>query len=74
MEKNLAAQLMADFLALAGPLNSATVLTSQITDKNEQVTFRAGIGQIMGIVYTELMMPIIQQYPDLDPDRGQPRS
>lgn len=59
---------MRDLLALSGPLNSATLLTNQIPDEVERKRFRRAIGTIMNEVYTNLMMPIVRQYPELDPD------
>src|SRR5262245_20755281 len=34
------------------------------------VDVRRIIGDTIGIIYTDLMNPFIEQYPDLDPDRG----
>jgi hypothetical protein len=70
MDRTVAEKLMKDLMALTNPLNSATQATTQITDKEEQASFRRAIGEIMNSVYTDLMRPIVKQYPDLDPDRG----
>ncbi len=68
VDRQTAELLMRDLLALSGPLNSATLLTNQIADKDERERSRRAIGTIMNEVYTNLMMPIIRQYPELDPD------
>jgi hypothetical protein len=68
VERNLAALLMRDLLAMSAPLNSATLLTNQIADKEERERFRRGIGTVMNEIYVNLMMPIIRQYPELNPD------
>ena len=68
MERAIAEQLMQSFLALDGPLNSATILTEKIENKEEKELIRRAIGNVTINVYTDLMRPIIKQYPDLDPE------
>ncbi|MBI3900351.1 MAG: nuclear receptor NHR-99 [Gammaproteobacteria bacterium] len=70
MDRKTAEQLMKNFVALTGPLNAATSLANNIADKDEQSAVRREIGKVMGRIYTELMTPIIRQYPDLDPDKS----
>ena len=72
MDRRIAELLMRDFLELGSPLNSATLTTNEIINKEEREHFRKGIGTVMNAIYTELMMPIIRQFPDLDPDRAKP--
>jgi hypothetical protein len=72
MERRVAELLMAQFLQLDGPLNSATQITDQIANDTERKQFRRGIGELMSRVYAELMLPIVREYPDLDPDKTQP--
>ena len=69
MDRETAESLMASLLKLSEPLNSATHAINRISDKEEQAKARRVIGEIMNKTYTELMMPIIRQYPDLDPDK-----
>jgi hypothetical protein len=69
MDKTLAKNLMDQFVALGEPLNTATELTEKIADAQEREAVRRGLGNIMGLVYTDLMMPLIERFPDLDPDK-----
>ena len=69
MDRNVAELLMSNLLALDEPLNSSATLVNQIPNKEEQKEFRRGIGEIVGRIYTDLMLPIIKQYPDLDPEK-----
>ena len=69
MDRNVAESLMSNLLALDEPLNSSATLVNQIPNKEEQKEFRRGIGEIVGRIYTDLMLPIIRQYPDLDPEK-----
>jgi hypothetical protein len=57
-------------LALDGPLNKATELTEKITDSEERKAVRRVIGGITLTAYTELIRPIVRQYPDLDPEKS----
>lgn len=72
MDRNLAAALMEQLVALSAPLNALTELSFQIPDAEERSALRKAVGGVMGIVYTDLMRPLIRQYPDLDPDRESP--
>ena len=69
MDRAIAEQLMQFYLALDGPLNSATILSDKIENKEERSLVRRGVGGVTSKIYIELMRPIIRQYPDLDPDR-----
>ena len=68
MNREIAETLMNQLLAMSDPLNRATELSQKIVEKDEREQFRKGIGEIMNIIYLQLMNPIIKQYPDLDPD------
>ena len=71
MDRRVAEMLMKDLRALSEPLNSAAALIEQISDKDEQILLRRGIGELMGRIYTDLMIPILKQYPEMDPDEEQ---
>lgn len=70
MNRALAEQLMSELLALGGLINRATELTEQINDLDERKAMRRAIGEIAVNVYSNLIRPIVHQYPDLDPDIG----
>jgi len=69
MKKAIAEQLIKLFLEIDKPLNAATELTWGISDQKEQKTIRRGIAEITSRIYTDLMLPIIRQYPELDPEK-----
>jgi len=50
-------------------LNSATLLAAKVESKDEQDSLRRAIGNVIQVIYIDLMRPVIRQYPDLDPDR-----
>lgn len=68
MNRDVAERMMEDLLSLSGPINSVTHLTKQIENIDEQQEIRRRLAGIMSEVY-DLMMPIIRQFPDLDPDK-----
>lgn len=69
MTRDHAAALMAIYDRVGAALNEATDIISQESDSDEQRRLRAPLGRIMTALYTDLQLPIIQAYPDLDPDR-----
>lgn len=69
MDKEIARKLIAVAVALDNPLNEATVLTDQISDVEERKRVLRAIAEVNGTAYSELIRPILRQYPDLDPDR-----
>jgi len=69
MDRATAEQLMKSLLALDGPLNRATELTEMITDPEERKAMRRSIGELTLQAYTDLIRPIVRQFPDLDPEK-----
>lgn len=73
MDRKIAEQLVDVTLSLDGPLNQATALSFEIADPEEQKAVRRVIGETTGRLYTDLLIPIIRQYPDLDPEKRSAR-
>jgi hypothetical protein len=69
MEKALANKIIQCALSIGEQLNRLTDLSDNVGDETEQREFRRKLGEIMGILYTDIMMPIIKEHPDLDPDK-----
>lgn len=69
MERNLSEEFIAALKLLDYEFSKISEITQKIQNEEERVKFRQGLGQIIGNVYTELMVPILRQYPDLDPDK-----
>jgi hypothetical protein len=68
MERHIAERLMQLYLKVSEPLNEATDLIDQIDSEEERKRLRQPIGRIIARTYTDLMIPIIREYPDLDPE------
>lgn len=69
MDRRIAELIMKDLLALNSLLNSMDPLINQISNADEQRLLRRGLGGVIISIYTDLMRPIIKQYPELDPDK-----
>lgn len=67
MDRQLAAEIM-NILASGRELNALEALALRIEDDTERRVFRRVLAQIMGL-YTDLIVSIAHQYPDLDPDK-----
>jgi len=71
MEREIAEKLMKVLLEFDDPFNRATEIISQVSSQEEQRALRRGLVESVGKVYSNVMYPILRQYPDLDPDKGQ---
>jgi hypothetical protein len=67
MERAVAEKVMA-ILADGRELNALDALSHEISGEDERRAFRRALAQVMGL-YTDLIVSIAHQYPDLDPDR-----
>jgi Protein of unknown function len=69
MEKALAIKMIQAALSMGEHLNRLGDLSFCISNEVEQREFRKSLGEVMGILYGDIMMPIIREYPDLNPDK-----
>lgn len=60
--------LMGYLRALDEPLNGATEITMSLEDADEAAEIRRKLAKIITSTY-EAMLPIIREYPDLNPDK-----
>jgi len=69
MDHSTAEKLMSLYQELGGPLNRASELIDKIPDAEEQRRLRRPLGEMMARIWTDLELPIVQEFPDLDPDK-----
>lgn len=69
MEREIAEKLMKVLEEFSEPFNRATELIAEISSQEEQRALRRGLAQSITTLDTQVMIPIIRQYPDLDPDK-----
>ncbi|EAW5716206.1 nuclear receptor NHR-99, partial [Salmonella enterica] len=67
MNKNTANSLMMALLKLNESTNDVFFEIEKIDDDKIKRLFRRSIANVIGMIYLELMSPIIEEYPDLDP-------
>lgn len=68
MERHIAEKLIEQLLNCHKLLDESEALAQEIGDEQESRKIRKGILSGGGILYTDVMMPIIGEYPDLDPE------
>jgi hypothetical protein len=70
MHRAAAESMIGKLLEVSQKLNELTEAIEQVPDLEERKRMRRPVGQLMGLLYTDLIVPIIKQYPDLDPDKS----
>ena len=55
---------------MAPQFDEITALTSEIADDLERKGIREKVAEAMSLLAFDLVMQIVRQYPDLDPDEG----
>ena len=68
VERSIAERLMSIVAMIDEPLNQATELSFEVVDVEEQRALRRAIAETTGTVYEQIILPIIRQFPDLDPE------
>ena len=68
MKKESAEALMKKLLALRRAMDEVCSEIDSLDIQEEKTKLRRGMSGMLADVYTELMRPIIQQFPELDPD------
>jgi hypothetical protein len=68
MNRESATELMKIFERVGAVLNEAEPILRSLPE-SERVPLLRGLGTMMGLLWTDLQCSIVQEYPDLDPDR-----
>lgn len=69
MERQTAESLLAVLMRMDNSFDEITSLTYEIGDEAERRAFRRSVAEAMHILSFDLVMRIVRQYPDLDPDK-----
>ena len=69
MKLESAKLMMQKLLELSDAMNQVCSVIEQLDSEEEKTDFRRGMGAMLADVYIELMRPIINQFPELDPDK-----
>jgi len=69
MQRELAERLMNAVLDVRPSINNLLEAADQIEDEAERLAFRRRIAEATHILAFDLVMHIVRQYPELDPDK-----
>lgn len=69
MDLATAERMIKLLMSLDTPLNEATALAETIPDLEERKAVRRAIAEITARTYTDLIRPIVRQFPELDPEK-----
>lgn len=69
MDHHTSSHLMDLLLKAGASLNDVAECLETIPDEEERKSFKRLLGKAMGIVGFDMVMPIVRQHRDLDPDR-----
>lgn len=68
MNKKTASELIAAIEQMNAALGVMAATVESIQDMDERREFRKHVAELMGYVYAGLMVPVLRQYSELDPD------
>lgn len=68
MRKELAEEIVRELLACSGYLDSSVALLQETLREDEFIRYRGLVGQVMGLLYIEVLRDLFLQYPDLEPE------
>jgi hypothetical protein len=68
MKRHVAEEALAALQDASMKMNTTLLMIQQECTEEALVKFRRGTGLAMGYLYTEVIMPILQEHPGLEPD------
>jgi len=68
MNKGQAEKVARALLSCAGKLDESVGLLRHDMDEEGYLSYRREIGEIMGLLYIDILRPIFAQYPELEPE------
>ncbi len=70
MEKTQAESILRAIESLSEDLNKLDSFLRQLGDDDERRALLQALGSVMGILVTDMIRPIVRQYPELDSDEA----
>jgi hypothetical protein len=67
MDRQLAVGLFEAAMAISRELGNMDTVVSKITDADIKQQYVKALGNLIGGLYADVMVPIINEYPDLNP-------
>jgi hypothetical protein len=68
MDHAMGARILAAVESLEPGFNELDSIVSRLADEAERKAFRSKLGEALMIVSYDLVMMVVRQHPDLDPD------
>jgi hypothetical protein len=69
MKKSRAVTMMESIQSIGEHLNKMHELSERIQHDADKKEFRRHLGEVMAAINADIIVPIIEEYPDLDPDQ-----
>jgi hypothetical protein len=69
MQRSTAIEIVGYLKALDGPMNSAMEAIEKIQDAEQRRLLRRALAGVVGMIYTEVFVPIGKEFPELLPDK-----
>jgi hypothetical protein len=69
MKKDLAALIVDAVVSLDKDLGTLSTLINRIDDEEERKRYAKALGDVMGLLMFDFLLPIEKVYPDLNPDK-----
>ena len=67
MERKTAAKIVESTVSLNDKIGDVDLAISEVIDENEKSQFVTALGNILGIIRKDILVPILKEYPDLNP-------
>lgn len=68
MNKDFAQDLMHKLNELGSSMSSVAAKIEELENEPDKLILREGIADLMGMLYSDLVRPVIKKFPELDPD------
>lgn len=68
MHKDLAEQITRELLSCSGKLDHSVGLLQGAVEEDFFTRYRGLVGQVMGLLYIEILRDVFQQHPELEPE------
>lgn len=68
MDRHVAERVIPALFEAAGKMNDALLLIQEGCSGEEFAALRRGTGRAMGYLYSDVIQPILREYPDLTPE------
>ncbi|MBL9036342.1 MAG: hypothetical protein JNN33_16380 [Rhodospirillaceae bacterium] len=69
MDRETGERIIKTLQAMTPAIDELDTLSHRIMDQEERRAYRRKLAELLSLVGYDLLMPVVKQFPDLDPDR-----